>query len=673
MSRRLRIAACSLSLLAGCSEEEPTEIVAGVSTQMRVPEGIKGVGLLVVGDGTPLFCGYYPVIDGTTTLPATLGVLRRTSGSLVTVTVLGFRTEFESFADNCFIGGSNFDAAADGEEPNEVVVVRRRRLPFLSDRILFLPLPLKESCNDTACSEDDGLTCVGGACVPMDIAAETLPEYQDSLIFGNTSTCFDPSLCMPRTGTLPVVLEDPEDCTFRAAWPSDEAVPSDGLNVRVLYSSMGSEILDLDSTNLEPDQHEGITLPDPDDSLRFRLAPNLCETNYKAGRILGLEASPFCPGKTPFQPICDVSLQVNAEDPDAQAIGGMSAAAKPGICTLASLTSVESAAYVLMDRSFDMYKFYGDGGLRFAVELPLSNPVARQTRMAFGLLPAAAPQCDVAPADNLFAIEPQIPFANVTELREPIGDLLGDPSNVLPDNPPVYMEAAMEGAYRALGELTPTSSTTFNRRALVVIGNRGYFETCATDGVPPAQRALAAFSGPDNIYTYAVVLENENDPDPIRSSMEVAEATAVALNGGTEVFDAVADETEGAAAVQKVLNDLGSCLYEVRSPLTGSPTLPADATLSYVDPLTPIRETIDIPRNAECGEDSESRDPIEVSGWSQDSTSNLVRICGQACNDLRDKLDLIAGVNALENRVAPSVPLIVSGGCPEDEVFNTTN
>jgi hypothetical protein len=38
---------------------------------------------------------------------------------------------------------------------------------------------------------------------------------------------------------------------------------------------------------------------------------------------------------------------------------------------------------------------------------------------------------------------------------------------------------------------------------------------------------------------------------------------------------------------------------------------------------------------------------------------------------LRDKLDLIAGINALENRVAPSVPLIVTGACPDDDAFTS--
>jgi hypothetical protein len=229
------------------------------------------------------------------------------------------------------------------------------------------------------------------------------------------------------------------------------------------------------------------------------------------------------------------------------------------------------------------------------------------------------------------------------------------------------MEAAMEGAYQALGTLSPSDDTVgFNRRALVVIGNRGFLETCPTDGVTPAQRAFAALTGVERIYTYAVVLENETDP--ASSAAEVAEATALATAGGTEVFNGVADEAEGAAAVQKVLNDLGSCLYQVRDPLTAEP-LPDTATISYINPLLPIRETIDIPHNEACNEAAQNVELPEYSGWNQED-DGLVRICGQACNDLRDLLDAIAGVNAVENRVAPSVPLIVTGACPDDSAFS---
>jgi hypothetical protein len=301
------------------------------------------------------------------------------------------------------------------------------------------------------------------------------------------------------------------------------------------------------------------------------------------------------------------------------------------------------------------------------VELPLQNPVARRTRLAFDLLPAAAAECDALPAANDFAT-PRIPFEDVGTTREPIGDLLGDVGTVLADDPPLFMEAGMEGAYRALAELEPLdSSRRFNRKALVVIANRDFGGECATDGVTPAQRAQAAFAS--GIYTYSVVLDNDDASDT-EKAQSVAEATAIATAGGTTVFNGVADETEGAKAVQEVFNDLGSCLYDVRGPLTGNFLLPPDATISYLNPLSPSRTQVDIPRNVLCDEGAQDTQ----SGFNQVADDGSidalrVRICGQACEDLRNVLNDVAVVHALQNSVAPPVPLVVSAQCPNDSTF----
>jgi len=60
--------------LLGCTATEPTEIVAGVSTQIRVPDDLKAVGITVTSRGQPVFCQSYPVTEGLATLPATLGL-----------------------------------------------------------------------------------------------------------------------------------------------------------------------------------------------------------------------------------------------------------------------------------------------------------------------------------------------------------------------------------------------------------------------------------------------------------------------------------------------------------------------------------------------------------------------------------------------------------------------
>jgi hypothetical protein len=589
------------------------------------------------------------------TLPATLGVLgqsrfERAPDGLVTVQVLGFRTVDSPFARDCL---NLQDANAD--DPTQVVVVRRRRLSFVNDRILFLPLPLKESCNDTGCSAADGLTCIGGACVDMSIDSTTLPDYHDDLIFGNTNTCFRTDLCLPEAGGVPVLLDDPDTCTFRAQWPSELGVPVAGdLNVRVFYNTFGTEVLDLDPEGLDERQHDGLSFVDDEsDPLSFRLAPNVCETNFKRDKILGLEASALCPTKRPFQPLCDE--EPSEDTPDAG--GGGSGDELAGLCTVASLSSVESAAYVLMDSSLSMFRYFGEGGLQFAVELPLNNPVARGTRLAFGLLPAEESQCEAEPAANAFA-SPRIPFGDVSQVRQPIGELLGDASVVRADNPPLLMEAALEGAYSALAALQPTQSTRFNRKALVVIANRDFGGQCPSDGVTPAQRANAAFQN-QSIYTYGVVLGDGDD------AAAVADATELANQGGTTLFNGVADEAQGAVAVQRILNDLGSCLYEVRSPLTGDVRLPDDAQISYLNPLLPARTRVGIARNPACSEATQDQE----NGWSQGG-DDLVRICGQACLDLRETLDSVSVTHAVQSKVAPPVPLVVTAACPGGGAFD---
>src|SRR6186713_2801627 len=97
------LAACVVTSLA-CSSTRPTEIVAGVSTQIRVPDGLQAVGMIVKVGGDVVFCDHYRVTDGYATLPATLGVLGETGlerRGTVLVQVVGFRTDDSQFGDTC--------------------------------------------------------------------------------------------------------------------------------------------------------------------------------------------------------------------------------------------------------------------------------------------------------------------------------------------------------------------------------------------------------------------------------------------------------------------------------------------------------------------------------------------------------------------------------------------
>lgn len=644
---------CGLALalaLGSCTATQPTEIVAGVSTQIRVPDELQAVGITVQAGGQVIFCNSYPVTEGFATLPATLGLRGDRNGlsdkGPITFQVIGFKNADTAFGDDCL---RSADAGLE-----DTIVVRRRRLLFSQDRILYLPLQLKESCRDQLCGDDE--TCVGGECVSADIDSSTLPEYSDSLVFGTTNTCFDGNECLPKGASIPVVLEDPATCTFHVEWPEDFPPPEKGaLNVRLFYKSFGTEILDLD-TNQDVTQHEGFTFVDPSDPLRFRLAPSLCRTNYHAEengeavpRVLAVDANTFCPAKRAFQPLCE---SYRAPDPRVSTSDGEEPVAESGSnsesngrCTVAGLRSVESAVYVLMDQSNSMDKFFGEKGLQFAIGLPLSSPVAKRTRVGFGLLP---PDADLCGTSDYAA---SIPLGNVSSVQTPIAHLLQD-ETLLDNDPPFFLEAAVSSVYAELTAETASNNLPFNRRAVIVISNRDIASSrCPGESAVDLARAVRAREEAP-IYTYAVALD-DGEPGALESATELAEA------GGTVVFDGVNDETEGASAVQQVLTELGTCVYDVHPVDKSAPTKldPLDR-VSYINPLSPSDQAVEIAYNAACNEDAGE----SVTGWNQ-STDGLVRLCGTACENLRELVDDVGLIHAVKQNVAPAVPLVVTRPC----------
>jgi hypothetical protein len=88
--------------------------------------------------------------------------------------------------------------------------------------------------------------------------------------------------------------------------------------------------------------------------------------------------------------------------------------------------------------------------------------------------------------------------------------------------------------------------------------------------------------------------------------------------------------------------------------LESAAELPDDATISYLRPIS--RAQVDIRRNAQCS------DGASASGWNREG--NLVRLCGDGCENLREALSEVAGVHAQSLHVAPAVPLVVTAPCP---------
>jgi len=616
-----------------------------MTTQIQVSKDLAAVGIVVRYGGQQVLCDSYPLVDGKLTLPSTLGLAPQEAreGQIlepVTITVIGLRTveQAQALVENCII------STPEGDDPG-VVFIRSRRMTYLDERILYLPMPLRESCTGVACDIDQ--TCLGGICEDNFFDPETAVDYSDPLIFGNTNTCFSPALCLPVAARLAAVPVDADKCIFRFP-TSDEGEPlattPGSLNVEIVYHSMGTEILDLDDK-------EGFTFPDANDPLTFQLAYNLCESNYKMGKIVGVFAAPICPAKRALQPICNEDL-AGIQAGDRSPLSSVS----ESHCTIGDpLIPSESALYVLLDRSLSMAELYEPASVEFALTVPLRNPVAASTRLALSFLPADAASC----TDDSY-VTPDFGFADVELVREPIAEALGDPATVLADDPMLFLDGGMIGAYKALDALVPKESARFNRKALIIVGNRDLQSHCDPDA--PATLAAAAQADADKIFTYVTVLSAPADAEQFGDE-PVSSATAIAAAGGTDVFNDVTED-EGALAVQEVLNDLGSCVYDPPSDVVSqSATL-----LVYVHPVT--LERTDIERNDDCNSEDAA---TTVDGWGIETDGGGVRICGAPCAALRDTLTDAATTFAALGQPAPRIPIATVLPCDHPDRFKLPN
>jgi hypothetical protein len=130
------------------------------------------------------------------------------------------------------------------------------------------------------------------------------------------------------------------------------------------------------------------------------------------------------------------------------------------------------------------------------------------------------------------------------------------------------------------------------------------------------------------------------------------------MAGKTRVFNGVEDAAQGATAVSQVLTDVGSCVYTVnRLDAGGASALPTSSYISYVNPKLSGPEAVDIPFNSACSASSGT----DISGWNADGTR--VRICGQACSDLRQVINDVSNLHLYEQLSPPAIPLVVSSPC----------
>jgi hypothetical protein len=652
--------AMSTSLLApGCEGKKQTEYVAGISTQVVVPRDLKAVVVNVSVGGVAQFCRAYRVYDGRVQLPRSLGEFPsagKPGADPLTVTVVGFTEELTDGSANPVFSDCVFNPAVVNK--NNARVLRRSRQPYVTDEVLFLPMPLKFSCFDKACEGDDK-TCKAGRCESAVTDERTLPRFTPDLLDGTGSACFSASECF--AAAIPPVVVNASDCTY--ALPNTPSAPAvvpgappnpftsagDGLNVEVTFDAgYNREILDSDPV-------EGFTIPDPKKPQQFRLSPGLCDLvkgtdpvgSATPHRITALRASATCRAKGVFQPLCAADQLAAMGTPGGVSPGGMVDAS----CTPTLLQPSKSALMIIADDTENNAVFYtgegsGSGGADIAksdiISQALSDPAFANTWMGLSFFPGGA---GAACSPHAMDVAPALTQTARTGIVAKFGALKA-PGALKAKDTEVKLSGALDDAYNTLR----SGFADANHRAVLVIGNRG-FEANVCGGTP-TDRASAARTS-DKLDTYVAILARDSFgpntlPFPaVAGAQSLAEAGA-ASGTGAHAFDARSDKAQAGDALRKIVEDLATCAYDAAvAPGT-------DAVLTYSDPIAApgAKPFVSIAHDAACTSEGAAGD-----GWGYNATAKRIHVCGKACTDYRTTLRNAAAYSAQYGQAPLAVPL----------------
>jgi hypothetical protein len=662
---------------SGCEAKKQTEYVAGVSTQVQVPRDLKAIRVDVSVGGVVQFCRGYRVYDGKVQLPRSLGEFpsQGTPGpDPITVTVSGFTEEFSETTGNSVFDNCTSVAPKVGDPGQGTRILRRSRQPYVTDSVLFLPMPLKYSCFDVTGCEDETKTCKAGRCVDARIDETKLPKYTDELIDGTGAACFDAASCF--AAAAPAVVVDANDCTYAVPNSPPSSPPQlagvgpnpfpksgDGVNVEITYDGgLNREILDKDEA-------EGFFVPDPvGKPQQFRLTAGLCDMvkGYSSGvgagapaadtptphRITAVRVSGTCQAKSQFQPLCAAAQLVSmGVDP-----AGISAnASVPNGCIASEMRPPKAALLVLADDTHSSKLFY-DAAVQSTVGLSLADPAFQKTELGLGFFPG--PGTCATPGSFTNAVPPKL-------ARQAKGDVVAqfaalganDGALLKPAGTPVDLDGALRDAYAFLNT---SAFTSYYRRAVFVIGNHDFDK--ATCGQTPQQRATAAVAQTNRVQTYVLILARDFDaPAPADGDPVVIPAGAqeLAEAGGTgRVYDARKSKGIAQDSFQAVVNDLATCVYDVIPPQTRPD---AQSTLSYTDPIDHAAATKTLAFNAAC-----TTENVSGEGFGLDATNpNRAYLCQDSCTKYRDILRT-ASLYAAQNGQSPiAVPVFAhKQGCP---------
>jgi hypothetical protein len=653
---------------SGCAGKKQTEYVAGISTQVRVPRDLTSVRVSVSIGGSIVFCRSYRAYNGVVQLPRSLGSYALNDpgqSGVLTYSIIGYSTEVPTDEEFDLAGCSD---ASVGDE-KDTRIIRRSRQPYVPEKTLFLPMPLKYSCFDKTDCDGPDQTCKAGRCVSADTLPETLPEYTPDLLDGTGGACFSLTQCLGAA--KPAVVVDAATCTYAVAnTPSEpplfEGAPDllpgeslgEGLNVLITYDGgLNREVLDKDEIGQA--DGEGFTIPDPAKPQQFVLTPGLCDMvrgfdaqgNAVPHRITAIRASEVCRPKSKFQPICANDQLELMGDTEVGGGGGNVSLS----CASRELTPPPSSLMVVVDNTTGHQTFFGNAETQ-AVNISFDDPAFARTTLGLvyapGSLDCSASSLDVPPGPS-------------RDVKTAIAASFGRAKDALLDSPPGF-EGALARAYEAVGQAPDAF-----RRAVLVFGNRDFVpaqgDQCAAVPATTIEQAQAAKQGPNDVDTYVLLLAGRSGDDDTTKATALDQGTQLAKAGGTvEATDArsAADKANAQTLFQTLVQSLATCVYDVEkaapAPAPGAPKTvfvpppdEVDGVLSYIDPVRNEKHFI------AAGQCAAEGAPGQGWGYGPDPKENLKRIylCQQSCDEYRDVLKAAATFNLAYAKPAPAVPI----------------
>ncbi len=143
-------------LLAGAGCQPRTEVVIGLLSDLKIPDGLDAVALDARRDDVPVVQPIWPR-DAPLILPGSFG-LYSPDGSATDLTVI-----------------------VTGFHQNHMLMTRTAQVTLIPGRTLFMRMALASACASVAsCKSDE--TCIDGACAPLDVDARTLPDFTPDLV-----------------------------------------------------------------------------------------------------------------------------------------------------------------------------------------------------------------------------------------------------------------------------------------------------------------------------------------------------------------------------------------------------------------------------------------------------------------------------------------------------------